>query len=81
MDSLSFFIQDLELQINFLCMEACEGCNKKQVFHDCRSLSRYARRRLCFDAAWSRIGDDIKDRSLREIAKKELYKLDEGELL
>ena len=75
-DLFEYLLQDIDAQVHFIVCENCVGCNMDNTFHDCKALSKYARRRLVFDKAWERIGADLKDRVLKEQARIALLNLD-----
>ena len=64
------FIAQLERKSTEILENVCVGCifGGNQL-HDCRVLSRHARRNLTFEEAWTLVADDYKLALLKDLVK------------
>ena len=70
---LNFLMEELKININKHVQNNCVGCQRKTTFHDCLAMSAYSKHRLSFDAAWALVDQELKERAIKAIVKRELF--------
>ena len=66
----------LDAAVNQQIQNACFKCNNPDtptLFHDCKGMSAFCKRRLVFDAAFENLDPELKEHTLKDIARDALF--------